>query len=166
MALFLIAAVDSDGAIGHNNALPWERIKADLMHFKTITTGHTVVMGRTTFESIGFPLPNRTNIVLTRNATYAHEGVLCISDPAIVVARAQTEDVFVIGGAEIYQLLLPHVTRMYITTVDTKTGGTIFFPPVDWSVWKKSDERALPIGTDTPYPLRFTTWDRATNSAY
>lgn len=121
-------------AIGKNNELLWH-VPADLKRFKALTVGHPIIMGRKTFESIlailGKPLPGRTNIVVTRDTHYAHEGVAVEHSFADALARAQAEDpteVHIGGGAEIYKLALPYVSKLYLTLYDDDTAGDTYFP--------------------------------------
>ena len=132
--LTLIVATDSAGGIGIRNTLPW-KLPQDLAHFKRTTTGHPILMGRKTFESIGRPLPNRRNIVITRNPTWQHDGVDMVNslDAALLLTDAQ--EVFVIGGAEIYALALPMADRLIVTEIAQRFDCDAFFPTIDTSVW-------------------------------
>lgn len=142
--LALIAAVAENGCIGIGNKLPWY-LPEDLRYFKRITSGKPVVMGRSTFESLGRPLPNRTNIVISRNERFrvpegvrvAHslEQALAIADA--VAAIDGSEEVMIIGGAQIYALALPLVQRMYLTEVGRTVAGDAFFPPWDRAQWQE-----------------------------
>ena len=127
----LIAALSSaDRAIGKENKLLW-KIPEDMRRFKSLTTGHVVIMGRKTFESIGKPLPNRTNIVLTRSESFAPAGTIaCRSlDEALTAARKiEQEEIFVIGGAEIYKEAMPIADKLYLTIVQSSAPGDAFFP--------------------------------------
>ncbi len=123
-------------ALGKNNALLWH-ISDDLKRFKALTTGHPIIMGRKTFESIGKALPNRTNIVITRNAGFAAAGTLVVHslDEALEEAGALDPNVFVIGGGEIYREALPRADILHLTLVESDEKGDVFFP--DWSEFKK-----------------------------
>ena len=135
-----LIAVISKGkrAVGTKNGLLWN-IPGDLPRFKKLTTGHTIVMGRKTYESIGRPLPDRTNIVITRNPDFKPEGVIVTSsiENALKIAKEkeQNGEIFVIGGGEIYKQALPFVDRLYLTIVDDEPVADTFFP--DYSVFKK-----------------------------
>lgn len=155
MRVVIIAAVGRNGVIGADNRLPW-RIPEDLARFKELTMGHAIVMGRSTFESIGRPLPGRTNIVLTRRDDWSHEGVRVAGslDEALEMAEGEDQDVFIAGGAEVYRAALPIADRLEITEVDAEPDGDTIFPPVDWSRWKES--RREPQDGFT-----FVTYDRA-----
>lgn len=142
--LALIAALDENRCIGIGQALPW-RLPADLQYFKRITSGKAIVMGRTTYESLGRPLPNRTNIVVTRNPDYAGpigirlvhslEAALALAE-SIAVVNAQDE-ALIIGGAEIYAQTLSLVSRMYLTEVETQVEGDASFPAFDRQEWQE-----------------------------
>lgn len=135
--LSAIVAMSENRVIGVNNQLPWH-LPADLKHFKTLTTGHPIVMGRKTFESIGKPLPNRTNIILTRDPTYLATGCLVVTSIAEALnlsAVKQTNEIFIIGGATIYKQLLPQINKLYLTLVHTTIVGDTYFPPIEMSEW-------------------------------
>src|SRR5262245_46555747 len=129
-----IVAMSENRVIGANNQLPWH-LPADLAHFKAITTGHAIVMGRKTFESIGRPLPNRLNIILTRDPHYSANGCRVASSfpEALAIAGADVPEIFIIGGAEIYQQLLPHIDRLYITLIQHAFNGDTYFPELNTS---------------------------------
>ncbi len=142
--LALIAAVAENGCIGVNNKLPWY-LPEDLKYFKAVTSGKPVIMGRATFDSLGRPLPNRTNIVITRNAGFsAPEGIRVVHslDEAIKVAEAVAhingnEEIVVMGGAQIYGQALPRADRLYLTEVKKKVEGDAFFPDWEKSLWQE-----------------------------
>lgn len=124
-----IAAIGTNRVLGKNNELLW-RIPDDLKRFKNLTTGHVIIMGRKTFDSIGKPLPNRTNIVITRDAAWQHEGVVAASSIEAALAQAKKIDseIFIIGGAQIYAQALPHIERLYLTLIDDEKDGDTYFP--------------------------------------
>lgn len=139
--LALIWAMDENRVIGRDNALPW-RLSADLKYFKAVTLGKPVIMGRRTFESIGRPLPGRINIVITRQSGYHPEGVVVVNDVDTAVLegrqaaeKAGVDEVMVIGGAEIYALLLGRAQRLYITEIHERFDGDAFFPYFDSTHW-------------------------------
>ncbi|MDP2226737.1 MAG: dihydrofolate reductase [Moraxellaceae bacterium] len=142
--LALIAAVAENGCIGIDNKLPWY-LPEDLKYFKSVTSGKAVIMGRTTFDSLGRPLPNRTNIVITRNPSYtAPEGVRIVHslDEALVLAESVafidgSDEVVIIGGAQIYAEALPKVDRLYLTEVKKSVPGDAFFPAWNRAEWKE-----------------------------
>lgn len=137
MLISLIAAVAENGIIGRDNTLPW-RLPADLRHFRRLTLGHPVLLGRRNYESIGRPLPQRTNIVLTRRAGYAAPGCVVVHSLAQALAAArEAAEVFVAGGAEIYAQTLERAQRFYLTRVHAEIPGDTRFPPLDWSQWRE-----------------------------
>lgn len=127
----MIFARSRNGVIGREGAIPW-RLRNDMRFFRSTTEGNTVVMGRKTFESIGRPLPNRVNIVLTRDPSFRADGVQVASSPEDAIALAGG-DLFVIGGQEVYELFMPWAEEIYVTVVETELDGdTHFFEPTDW----------------------------------
>lgn len=135
--LTIIVATDSQRGIGINNALPW-RLSEDMAHFKRTTTGHTVIMGRKTFDSIGKALPNRRNIVITRNADWRHDGVEAVTSLDAALELAGEAPAFVIGGAQIYQETLPHTERLIVTEIDKRFDCDAFFPAIDPQQWQET----------------------------
>ncbi|MFN0117078.1 MAG: dihydrofolate reductase [Elusimicrobiota bacterium] len=134
MSLCLIAAMTDEGVIGKNNQLPW-KLSEDLKRFKTLTMGHPIIMGRKTFESIGKPLPGRQNIVITRDPYYSKEGVVVVSslEQALKKSHQDSEDQFIIGGAEIYKLALPQIQKLFLTIIHHPFKGDAFFPKIDFT---------------------------------
>jgi len=142
-ALALVVAMTPDRVIGLNGDMPWH-IPEDLRHFRRVTMGHAIIMGRKTHESIGRALPGRQNIVITRNEGARFEGcdVAHGLDEAIAIARAAgDEEPRVVGGGAIYAMALPQATRLFLTEVDLTVDGDTFFPAVDWSQWTETDCR-------------------------
>lgn len=138
MIVSLIWAMAEDRVIGADNALPW-RLPADMKWFRRHTLGKPVVMGRRTFESFGGrPLPERTNIVVTRDRDYRAEGALVVHDiDAALAAAGDAEEVMVIGGARFYAAMLPRADRLYVTLVHGRFEGDARFPKLDWSAWRE-----------------------------
>ena len=138
MTLTLVAAVGANGVIGRDGDLPWPRT-GDLAHFKALTMGHVLLMGRATYESIGWPLPGRTTVVLTRQPTWSAPGVLVAHDVegAVRLAHSHGEEVFVVGGAQVYAGTLAVADRLVITRVEQSPPGDTYFPDVDWSAWRE-----------------------------
>jgi dihydrofolate reductase len=134
----IVAAIGRNREIGHGNELLWH-IPDDLKRFKSLTSGHPVIMGRKTFESIGKPLPNRTNIVITRDKNWRHEGakVAHSLEDAIATASLIDPEIFIIGGAQIYEQALPHADRLYLTLIDDSKEGDAFLPPYEHLFTKK-----------------------------
>lgn len=156
--LSLIAAVDKNFVIGHVNALPWPRIPADMKHFRETTRGKTVVMGRKTFESIGRPLPNRRNIVLTRDPGFKAEGCEVSNSMEAVLTLAKAEEVFIIGGGVIYKEFLPYAEKLYLTFIEGEFAGDVKFPLRDFTSWQQVSEKIIEPNTETQYRLRFVEW--------
>jgi dihydrofolate reductase len=140
VALAIVVAVGRGGVIGSGGRMPWH-LPEDLRRFRELTLGHTVVMGRKTFESIGRPLDGRRNIVLTRQQGGHHEGVEAARslDEALAMADG---DVFVIGGGEVYREALPLADTIYLTRVEGDYAGDTFFPPIDPEVWSEVSREA------------------------
>lgn len=139
MRLTAIVAIDRHGGIGINNTLPW-RLPEDLAHFKRTTTGHAVIMGRKTFESLGHPLPNRRNIVVTRNASWRHEGVETadsVAQAAALASEGGDSEAFVIGGGQIFAESMPMIEKMIITKIERAFECDAFFPPIDTRQWQE-----------------------------
>ena len=136
MAITIIVAKSNNGIIGKDGDLPW-RLPEDLKRFKRLTTGNIVVMGRKTYDSIGRPLPNRKNIVISRNTSLKIEGVEIEHDLIDVLKRNQGENVYVIGGGQIYADSLPLTEKLEITEVDVELIGDTSFPEIDSSHWKE-----------------------------
>ena len=136
MKISIIAAMSENRVIGRDGSLPWH-LPADLARFKTITTGHTVIMGRKTFESVGKPLPNRRSIVITRNNDYQHEGVVIAHSMDEALDHAAGEDeVFVLGGQAIYEVAFPRADCLYITIVHATIKGDTYFPTCNLDEWR------------------------------
>ena len=136
--LSIIVAMSSNRAIGVNNTLPWH-LSEDLKHFKSLTTGHTIIMGRKTYESIGRPLPNRRNIVVSRNLNTFYDGVEIVHslEDAFSIS-SNDEEVFIIGGSNIYEQSLNLVEYLYITEIAKAFEGDAFFPEIDKSLLTES----------------------------
>ena len=141
MKITLVAAIASNNVIGKENSLPWN-IPEDLKRFKQMTSGHTILMGRKTFDSIGRPLPNRQNIVMTKDENFEQEGIKVINDfdEALELIKESNEDVFVIGGSKIYELFEPVANSLAITRILKDFEGDAFFPDINWDLWQIEKE--------------------------
>ena len=141
MKITLVAAIASNNVIGKENSLPWN-IPEDLKRFKQMTSGHTILMGRKTFDSIGRPLPNRQNIVMTKDKNFEQEGVKVINDfdEALELIKESNEDIFVIGGSKIYELFEPVANSLAITRILKDFEGDAFFPDINWELWQIEKE--------------------------
>lgn len=155
MIISLIAAMDERGGMGKNNRIPWHLPK-DLRHFKRVTMGHHLIMGRKTYESIGRPLSGRTLIVLTRNQSFQTKSFLIAHSLQeafhLAEGRGETE-AFVIGGASVFRQALPLADRLYLTRVHTKVKVDAFFPEFDQKSWKLLSETHYEADSEDPYPF-------------
>ncbi|MCL6459104.1 MAG: dihydrofolate reductase [Gorillibacterium sp.] len=156
-----ILAMGLDRSIGLDNKLPW-RLPADLAYFKKITMGHPVLMGRKTYESMGKPLPGRLNIVATRDEHFAAEGVEIVHSPEDAISRFGDEELFVIGGAEIFQLFLPHADKLYVTLINERFKADTFFSEIDPHQWVLTTSMAGTTDAKNPYSYAFLTYERKT----
>lgn len=160
MIVSIIAAMDRNRLIGNKNQLPWH-LPADFAHFKAITMGKPIIMGRKTFESIGKPLPGRINIVLSRNPEIQFDGVVCVSSfEDAINAVSDAEEVMVIGGSTLYEMLLPQVDRMYITYVDGEFTGDAWFPEFDEQQWIEKEVEVRQADEKNLYNCRFVTLEK------
>jgi dihydrofolate reductase len=167
MILSLLVAADEQNIIGKDNQLPWH-LPNDLKYFKNLTWGLPIVMGRKTYESIGKPLPGRKNIVITRNHNYSAEGievVHTIEDAIDVAKSAGAKEIFVIGGAEIFNSVFNKAHRIYLTRIHHRFDGDVYFPEVKSPLWQrvryhdnKPDEKNL-------YAHTFEVWERNENQS-
>jgi len=162
MKISIIAAMSRNRVIGINNTLPWH-LPADLKHFKSITLNKTIVMGRKTYESIGRPLPKRSNIIITRNADFLAEGCTIVHtiDAALACATEQ-EEVMVIGGASFYEQILPRADRIYLTLIDGDFEGDTLFPEYDPSDWQETENINQTPDEKNKYQYSFIVLDRKT----
>jgi len=161
-AVALVVAMAHNNVIGRDNGLPWGRLPEDLKHFKAVTLGKPVLMGRKTYESIGRPLPGRTNFVLTRDRSWKADGVIavhCLNEAMTGAALSG------IGGAEIYRLLLPVANRIYLTRIDADVAGDTVFPAMDYSQWVETERRDFAADERNPYDMTFVTLDRVPAAA-
>ena len=162
MMISMIAAMAHDRVIGLDNQMPWH-LPADLAHFKRVTLGKPVLMGRKTFESIGRPLPGRRNLVISRNPDYRADGVEVIDSVEAALALLADSDVaelMVIGGGHLYGQLLPRADRLYLTRIDLAVEGDTRFPAFDDEQWRLVESEAHPADEKNPHPYRFETWQR------
>ena len=153
-----VVAMDQARLIGQNNQLPWH-LPNDLKYFRELTTGHTVVMGRKTFESIGKPLPHRTNVVLTTNRDYQAEGCQVIHSLE-EIGHVGQEELFVIGGAEIFKSLLDQADRLYVTLIEETFVGDTYFPEIDPAVWEITSRKPGTVDEKNRYAHEFLVYDR------
>lgn len=158
--LSIIVAAAENGAIGKDNQLLWH-LPNDLKFFKRTTTGHPIIMGRKTYDSVGKPLPNRRNIVITRQPGYVIEGadVVHSLEEALALCAAAAA-VFIVGGAEIYRQALPVVRQVYLTRVHALIEGDSFFPPLDENEWTLVSAETHPIDERHAYSYTFMKYER------
>ena len=162
MKLSIIVAMAANGVIGRGNQLPWH-LPADLKHFKQLTTGKPILMGRKTWESIGRPLPERTNIVITRDTDYTAAGCVVVhSLEAALRAAEHNDEVMVIGGSELYRQVLPEVSTIYLTRVHADIDGDAFFPKLDESEWREAERTDCEPDKKNAHAYSFITLQRVT----
>lgn len=157
MQIAMIWAMASNGVIGKDNQLPWH-LPEDMQHFKATTTGKPVIMGRKTFESIGRPLPNRQNIVITNNRDWHHEGVEVFHDTHAAISYANSlltgaGEVIVMGGSQIYQAMLAVSSRLYITRIEQDFEGDAYAPEVNWQQWQEERNEKFVSKNGLPYRI-------------
>ncbi len=164
MRVSLIAAMARNQVIGRNNQLPW-RLPADLKHFKQLTMGKPLIMGRKTYDSIGKPLPGRTNIVVTRDEGFTAEGVIVVHSLNAALAEAEahldeSEEAMVMGGANIYYQYLPRADRMYLTLVEVEVAGDAHFPVYVPDEWELTEATRHDPDEKNPYAYQYLVFDR------
>jgi|TARA_Y100000310_G_scaffold344724_2_gene459063 dihydrofolate reductase len=159
MKVSFVVAMGKNRVIGKDNSLPWS-MPADMKRFKELTTGKTIVMGRKTFESIGKALPNRKNIILTRDENYKAEHCIVVNsiEEALEIAESE-EEVMVIGGANIYEQFLPKANRIYLTIIDNDFGGDKYFPEYG-NEWKEIEREEHEADEENKYDYVFLTLER------
>jgi len=162
MKISLLAAMDLNRGIGIDNHLPW-RLSADLRRFKELTMGHHIILGRKTYESIGYPLPGRFSIIVTRNPDYRAEGCFITHSPqeALALARSRGEgEAFVIGGAQIFADTLPDSDRFYLTWVHTPGPADTFFPHFDLDEWQEISSEQLPADENNQFETTYVVLEK------
>lgn len=162
MKISMIAAMAHDRVIGKDNQMPWH-LPADLAHFKRVTLGKPVLMGRKTFESIGRPLPGRRNLVISRNPDYQVEGIEVVGSveaALALLAGSSVEELMVIGGGHLYAEMLPSADCLYLTQIDLAVEGDTRFPAFDDGQWQRVDCESHPADDKNPHPYSFETWQR------
>ena len=168
MILSIIAAVGENNEIGYRNGLLW-RLPGDLKRFKELTTGHTVLMGRKTFESLpNGALPNRTNVVISRNTDFTPPNCLVFSslDEALIKLSGDRE-VYIIGGSQIYCQTLPYASKLYLTRVHASfPEADTFFPEIDWTKWVKRSEEAYPQDEKNKFSFTFYEYNKEMDITY
>jgi dihydrofolate reductase len=167
--VIIVAAVAENGVIGRGNALPW-RLKSDMAHFRTLTMGKPVVLGRKTFASIGKLLPGRTTIVISRDESFSAPAIVVAPnlDAALAVARGDAlrrnaSAIVIAGGADVYAQALPRATRIVITEVHKRVDGDTRFPTIDSQIWRETARSEQKPGPQDEAAFAFVTYERAVN---
>ncbi len=157
----IVVAMGEKNEIGNENQLLWHLPK-DLKHFKELTSGHPVIMGRKTYESIGKPLPNRTNIVISGKKDWFEEGILIVGSvkEALKFAKKIDEDIFIIGGGTIYEQTIDFADKLEVTLVKTSLEADTFFPKINGKKWKKANEICHERDEKNQYDFCFQTFER------
>lgn len=167
MKIILIAAKAKNNVIGKDNQLIW-KLSADLKRFKNLTSGHYILMGRKTFQSLGKPLPNRTHIIITRNPDFqaptGHFAFSSVEDAFIFCNKAGIDELYIIGGGQIYAETVNLCDRLEITDVDAEPEGDAFFPEIDLSIWEETGREDHPADEKNEYPFSFVTYEKITKS--
>ena len=160
MIISLIVAMDNNRVIGSKGALPWH-LSADLKHFKAITMGKPIVMGRKTHESIGRPLPGRENVVLTRDKNYLSKGCTILHSLECVYAKFNhTEEIMIMGGTELYRWTLDKADRIYLTEVHAECEGDTFFPEFDRNEWTETERKDFKADENNEFDYSFVMLER------
>tara|TARA_R110001583_G_scaffold39735_2_gene127233 strand:- start:35058 stop:35543 length:486 start_codon:yes stop_codon:yes gene_type:complete len=160
MPISIIVAASQNNVIGKDNQLIW-RLSADLKRFKALTTGHHIIMGRKTFDSIGKPLPNRTSIIITRQADYKVEGCIVVNSLEEALAKVPADqEAFIIGGGTIYKEAIDKADKLYLTLVHKKFDGDTFFPKVDGKVWQSEKREDYMPSEKNEYAYSFIDYAR------
>jgi dihydrofolate reductase len=162
MKISMIAAMAKNRVIGAKNDMPWH-LPADLKHFKSVTMGKPIIMGRKTYESIGRALPGRVNVVITSNADATFDGAVTVTSVKdAIVAAGDVDEVMIIGGGTIYQTCLASANRLYLTFIDLEVKGDTFFPDFEQaSAWREVERTKHLADDKNPYNYEFVTFDRA-----
>ena len=161
----IIAAIAKNNALGKNNDLIWH-LPEDLKRFKKVTTGHHILMGRNTFESIGRPLPNRTTIIITKNENYVQEGCLIANSVEQAIKMAHEDDqIFIIGGAQVYEYAMKHdfADALDITLVHHEFDADVFFPEIDSSIWKRVEREDFIADEKNKFDYSFIRYKKIAN---
>ena len=160
MRISLIAAMAENRVIGRDNQLPW-RLSADLKHFRKITTGKPIIMGRNTHDSIGRPLPDRLNIIISRDQQYQADGCVVVhSIDAALKAASEAEEVMIMGGAQLYEQMIERADRLYLTLVHAEIEGDVYFPDIDWEHWQEISAENFKSDDKNEFDYSFCVFDR------
>ncbi|MCK9606864.1 MAG: dihydrofolate reductase [Methylomonas sp.] len=160
MKISLIVAMASNRVIGLNGAMPWH-LSADLKRFKHITLGSPILMGRKTFEAIGRPLPGRENLIISRNRDYHQPGCRVFADIESALEQLQAgSELFVIGGATLYETMLPQADNLYLTLIEREFAGDTYFPEIDYSAWQSLERVEVADDPSVDFSYSFLTLTR------
>ncbi len=161
MNISIIVAMASNRVIGNNNVMPWH-LSADLKRFKQITMGSPILMGRKTFESIGRPLPGRTNIILSRNSGYQQDGCLVFNDIETAIKKGceSSGELFIIGGADLYEAILPIADALYVTIINREFQGDTFFPDTDLNEWTEVEREDIDDDPEAAFSYSFLKFEK------
>ncbi len=163
MQIILIVAKAKNNVIGKDNQLIW-KLSSDLKRFKTLTSGHYILMGRKTFESLGKPLPNRTHLIISRNsdcqAPEGHYAFPSVEDAFIFCNKTGVEQLFIIGGGQIYKETINLCDVLEITEVESEPNGDTFFPGLNPKIWKEVDKESFPADEKNEYPFAFVRYEK------
>ena len=163
MKIILIVAKAKNQVIGKDNQLIW-KLSADLKRFKNLTTGHYILMGRKTYDSLGKPLPNRTHLIITRNPDFqapeGHYAFSSLEEAIIFCNKIGVEKLFIIGGGQIYKEALPLCDQLEITEVDAAPEGDTFFPEIDITYWKETAREEFSADEKNEFPYAFVTYEK------
>ena len=163
MAISIIVAIGNQGQIGLKNKLPW-KLKSDLENFKNLTTGNVIIMGRKTFESIGKILPNRLNVIITKNTEYKIDGAYIFNDLKTALTKFKDKKIFICGGEEIYKESLNGkyiINNIYITNVNYDGIADTFFPKLDYSKWKLIDKKEYLVDSNNEYDFSINVFKKS-----
>ena len=164
MLISIVVAASTNNVIGVGGELPW-RLADDLKHFKAITLGKPIIMGRLTWESIGRPLPGRQNIVMSRQSSFTADGCDVVTTPATALTAAgAAEEVMIIGGGRIYEMFLPKARRLYLTRVHADIDGDTFFPNIDAADWQLIGSEARVADASNEFAFDFRVYERTVRS--
>lgn len=166
MLITLIVAKAKNNVIGKDNQLIW-KLSADLKRFKNLTSGHYILMGRKTFESLGKPLPNRTHLIISRNPDFqapeGHFAFTSVENAFIFCNKIGVEKLFIIGGGQIYQETINLCDSLEVTEVDATPEGDTFFPEINPEIWKEDGRESHPADEKNEYPFSFVTYEKTSN---
>jgi dihydrofolate reductase len=161
--IILIAAVAKNKVIGKDNKLIW-KLSADLKRFKNLTSGNYILMGRKTFDSLGKPLPNRTHLIISRNPEYqapeGHYSFTTVEEAFIFCKKIEVENLFIIGGGQIYLQTINLADQLEITEVDTHPEGDTFFPDIDPNIWEETERNEFPADENNEFGYAFVTFEK------